>query len=46
MDLLFDRQRETGATLLVITHDPALAARCARIVEMRDGAIISDRAAA
>jgi putative ABC transport system ATP-binding protein len=46
MDLLFDRQRETGATLLVITHDPVLAARCARIVEMRDGAIISDRQAA
>jgi putative ABC transport system ATP-binding protein len=46
MDLLFDRQRETGATLLVITHDPALAARCARIVEMRDGAILSDRPAA
>jgi len=46
MDLLFDRQRETGATLLIITHDPALAARCARIVEMRDGAIISDRQAA
>ncbi len=44
MDLLFDRQRETGATLLVITHDPALAQRCARIVEMRDGSIISDRA--
>ncbi|ATE64970.1 ABC transporter ATP-binding protein [Rhizorhabdus dicambivorans] len=46
MDLLFDRQRETGATLLVITHDPALAARCGRIVEMRDGAIVSDRRAA
>jgi len=42
MDLIFDRQRETGATLLVITHDPALAARCARVVEMRDGAIVSD----
>jgi len=46
MDLLFDRQRETGTTLLVITHDPVLAARCARIVEMRDGAIVSDRQAA
>lgn len=43
MNLLFDRQRETGATLLVITHDPALAARCRRIVEMRDGQIVSDR---
>ena len=43
MDLLFDRQRETGATLLVITHDPVLARRCARVVEMRDGLIISDK---
>ena len=43
MDLLFDRQRETAATLLVITHDPELAGRCARVVEMRDGLIISDR---
>ncbi|WP_340313154.1 ABC transporter ATP-binding protein [Rhizorhabdus argentea] len=46
MDLLFDRQRETGATLLVITHDPELAKRCRRVVEMRDGQIISDRSAA
>jgi len=46
MDLLFERQRETGATLLVITHDPELARRCARIVEMRDGMIVSDRRAA
>jgi putative ABC transport system ATP-binding protein len=46
MDLIFDRQRESGATLLVITHDPTLAARCARVIEMRDGAIISDKRAA
>ena len=46
MELLFDRQQETGATLLVITHDPELARRCARIVEMRDGLIVSDRRAA
>jgi putative ABC transport system ATP-binding protein len=45
MDLLFDRQRDTGATLFVITHDPALAARCARVVEMRDGQVIEDRRA-
>jgi len=43
MELLFDRQRQTGATLLIITHDPALAERCGRIIEMRDGAILSDR---
>ncbi|TMJ13787.1 MAG: ATP-binding cassette domain-containing protein [Alphaproteobacteria bacterium] len=45
LDLLFDRQRETGATLLVITHDPALAARCARVLEMQDGRIVRDSSA-
>jgi putative ABC transport system ATP-binding protein len=42
LDLLFERQRETGATLLVITHDPALAARCGRVLEMQDGRIVRD----
>src|ERR671916_2738617 len=45
LDLLFERQRGTGATLLVITHDPALAERCGRILEMQDGRIVSDRKA-
>ncbi|ETI58870.1 ABC transporter [Sphingobium sp. C100] len=45
MDLLFDRQQAAGATLVIITHDPALATRCGRIIEMRDGQIVSDRAA-
>jgi len=45
MDLLFERQAAAGATLVIITHDPVLAQRCGRIVEMRDGHIISDRAA-
>lgn len=43
MDLLFARQAESGATLFVITHDAGLAARCGRIVEMRDGCIVDDR---
>jgi len=43
MDLLFERRAATGATLIVITHDPALAARCERVVEMRDGRIVADR---
>jgi putative ABC transport system ATP-binding protein len=46
MDLLFSRQADTGATLFIITHDPSLAARCKRIVEMQDGRIISDRPSA
>ncbi len=40
MDLLFSRQEQTGATLFVITHDSALAARCKRTVEMFDGRIV------
>ena len=43
IDLLFARRAETGATLLIITHDPALAERCERIVTLADGRIESDR---
>ncbi len=43
LDLLFARQRETGFTLLVITHDPALALRCGRVLEMQDGRVVVDR---
>lgn len=43
VDLLFDRRAETGATLIVITHDPQLAVRCARVITLADGRIASDR---
>jgi len=43
MDLLFARHAASGATLFVITHDPALAARCARVIELADGRIVADR---
>ena len=39
MDLLFALHESTGATLLLITHDKALAARCDRVVAMADGRI-------
>lgn len=39
MDLLFDLQARRGSTLLLITHDPALAARCGRLLHMEDGRI-------
>ncbi len=45
MDLLFARRAESGATLVVITHDPALAARCERVVTLADGRIASDHSA-
>ena len=39
--LLFDLKQREGATLVLVTHDPALAARCDRVAEMRDGRIVS-----
>jgi putative ABC transport system ATP-binding protein len=42
IDLLFARRAETGATLLVITHDPELAGRCDRVVTIEDGRIAND----
>jgi putative ABC transport system ATP-binding protein len=41
--LLFARRAETGATLLVITHDPELAKHCGRVLTIADGRIASDR---
>jgi len=35
--------RQAGTTFLVVTHDPRLAARCDRIIELVDGRITSDR---
>ncbi len=46
IDLLFARRAETEATLVIITHDEALAARCDRVVTLADGRIASDTAAA
>jgi putative ABC transport system ATP-binding protein len=42
IEMLFARLAETGATLVLITHDAALADRCDRIIEMKDGHIIRD----
>ncbi|NBW75437.1 MAG: ABC transporter ATP-binding protein [Sphingomonadaceae bacterium] len=45
VDLLFARRAEAGATLVIITHDASLAARCGRVVTLADGRIASDTAA-
>lgn len=42
MDLLFDLRDQYGATLLLITHNPDLSARCARRIELVDGRILGD----
>ncbi|GHH07743.1 putative ABC transport system ATP-binding protein [Sphingomonas sp. UYEF23] len=46
MDLLFARHAASGTTLFIITHDPGLAARCARVIELGDGRIVGDRRSA
>ncbi len=43
MDLLFDLRARQGTTLVLVTHDTALAARCGRIVHMQDGRIRDGR---
>jgi putative ABC transport system ATP-binding protein len=40
--LLLDRNRETATTLVLVTHDPAIASRADRRIVLRDGVILSD----
>lgn len=42
MDLLFEMHRTRNTTLMLITHEPALANRCGRIVRVADGRIGED----
>ncbi|ELY6212597.1 ABC transporter ATP-binding protein [Cronobacter dublinensis] len=41
-DLLFSLNRDSGTTLILVTHDPALAARCDRTLRLRDGKLWED----
>ena len=42
MDLLFGMKEELGTTLMLITHDPALAARCDRRIRIADGRVLAE----
>ena len=46
-DAVFDLMREvnvaSGTTFLIVTHDPRLAQRCDRILELVDGRLVSDK---
>ena len=39
VDLIFDLPARRGATLALVTHDTALAARCDRVIRMRSGKV-------
>jgi len=41
--LLFDYNKNKGVTLIIVTHDPELAAKCGMIVTIKDGAVESVR---
>jgi putative ABC transport system ATP-binding protein len=40
--LLFELNRDQGTTLIIVTHDRELAAKCDRVIEMKNGHVISD----
>jgi putative ABC transport system ATP-binding protein len=42
MDLLFGLRERLGTTLLLITHDQALAERCPHRLQLEDGRIVAD----
>lgn len=44
MDALLDSTVGMGKTLIVVTHDSSVAARCGRLIELRDGRIVRDTA--
>ncbi len=46
IDLLFGLHDRIGTTLVLITHDTALAERCDRVLSIADGRVAGDRAAA
>ena len=43
IQLLLDAQQQLGSTLLIVTHDPAVAGSMARLVALREGSIVDDR---
>jgi putative ABC transport system ATP-binding protein len=45
MQLMFDLNREQGTTLVLVTHDRAIAARCERRITIEAGRIAADAAA-
>jgi putative ABC transport system ATP-binding protein len=42
LEILLELNRREGATLVLVTHDPALAAHADRIITLRDGLVVSD----
>ncbi len=41
-NLLFELNKKTKSTLIIVTHDRDLAAKCSRVIELKDGRVVSD----
>jgi putative ABC transport system ATP-binding protein len=41
-DLMFRLRQDAGMTLILVTHDDGLAARCPRRVRIKDGVVVED----
>lgn len=42
LDLLLERNRQSGATLVLVTHDPEVAGRADRRIVLKDGMVVED----
>ncbi len=42
IDLLFELNREKHTTLVLVTHDEALASRCRRVIRLEAGRLMPD----
>ena len=45
MQLMFDLNREIGTTLVLVTHDKAIAARCDRQLHIEAGRLLDEQVA-
>src|SRR5262249_31486103 len=43
---IFDMLYEAGQTIIIVTHEPDIAAKCKRVIMLRDGKVAADGAAA
>jgi putative ABC transport system ATP-binding protein len=41
IDLMFEMNAELGTTLILVTHDESLAARCSRVIRLEEGCLLS-----
>jgi putative ABC transport system ATP-binding protein len=42
LDLLLERNRKAGTTLVLVTHDPEVASRAGRRIVLKDGLVVED----